>query len=330
MRYSRISYFVLLLLLACQPKAEESTETVVTTDITHFWEAFDRIRTEKDPEKQIDLFESLYVERGTIGLAEIMEARDYTAEEYVELINRYPKYWNSLRNNTLKAANIAAELTEGIQKLKAIYPDLQPATIYFTIGAMRTNGTTKENYVLIGSELAMADTATDISEFEGRTKTWLEGYFGTNPIESIVLLNVHEYVHTQQKSIPQKLCYQVLYEGVAEFVSTLAMGVPSESPAIEFGKRTPAVREKFEKEMFTGKTQEWLWSSAPNEFGVRDLGYYIGYAIAENYYQRSEDKQLALKTLIELDYDDTKAVDTLIDASVFYSKPMDELRADFY
>ncbi|MCB4235398.1 hypothetical protein LDL59_10835 [Kaistella anthropi] len=45
----------------------------------------------------------------------------------------------------------------GIEKLRKIYPELKPAKIYFTIGALRTNGTYSHNLVLIGSEIAMTD-----------------------------------------------------------------------------------------------------------------------------------------------------------------------------
>ena len=31
------------------------------------------------------------------------------------------------------------------------------------------------------------------------------------------------------------------------------------------------------------KGNQWPWSDAPNDFNVRDLGYYIGYALCERY-----------------------------------------------
>jgi len=194
---------------------------------------------------------------------------------------------------------------------------------------MRTNGTTRDSSVLIGSELAMADDQTDISEFSGRSREWLETYFGANPIDGLVLLNVHEYVHTQQNPIAQNLLYQVVYEGIAEFASVKAMNVPSDAPAIEFGKNNPGVRELFEREMFHEKTYEWMWSSAPNDFGVRDLGYYIGYAIAEIFYENSEDKLAAIETLIELDYSNQAAIDQFIDETHFFSQPIGDLRHEF-
>lgn len=322
----------MLLLIAvvfagCREQAAQGS-VVVTTDIDNFWTAYDLVVQEPDSAKQVKLIDSLYISRGTVGLKKIMELRDYTAAEYVDLINRYPKFFSSLRANTTTAPGMASELNAGIEKLKTIYPALKPARIYFTMGAMRTNGTTSDSLVLIGSELAMADSTTDISEFEGETKEWLRTYFSSNPIDALVLLNVHEYVHTQQKAMPTNLLHTVLYEGIAEFVSVTAMGVPSDAPAIEFGKNNPAVKEQFEKEMFYEQTYNWLWSSEPNNFGVRDLGYYIGYAIAETHYLNSADKQKAIAELIELDYTNAAMVDSLIDETKFLSKSISVLREE--
>ena len=323
-------FLILLILIStvsCQI-SEEVENNVITTDIELFWNMYDQIIQKADTLKQVELLESLYIKKGSVGLQKIIEARNYTSKEYISLINKYPEFWKSIRENTYKSKGIAKELNRGIKKLKAIYPELKPAKIYFTIGAMRTNGTTQDNLVLIGSELAMADSETNISEFEGRTKKWLETYFGTNPINGLVLLNIHEYVHTQQNTMPGNLLHQVLYEGVAEFVSVKAMGVPSKVPAIEFGKNNPDVKRKFEAEMFYEKTYEWLWSSAPNEFDVRDLGYYIGYEIAEQHYEQANDKRLAIKELIEIDYSKPKRVDTFIDKTNFFSKSISLLRTE--
>ncbi|MCB0583364.1 MAG: hypothetical protein KDD10_29060 [Phaeodactylibacter sp.] len=270
-----------------------------------------------------------YFDKGSPGLAGIRQAKRYTVENYLNAINRYPRFWKSVRSNTYKAEALAGELQGGIEKLRAIYPELRPAKIYFTIGALRSNGTTVDNLVLIGSELALADEGTATEEFQENMQG-LRTFFDSNPIEDVVLLNVHEYVHTQQKPMVHNLLSQSLYEGVAEFVSVTAMGVPSAAPAIEYGKSNDAVRAKFEQEMFYGNNRhEWLWSSAPNDFGVRDLGYYIGYAICERYYEAAADKKAAIQTMIELDYENEPEIEAFVDGTGFFSQPLARLYEDF-
>ena len=58
----------------------------------------------------------------------------------------------------------------------------------------------------------------------------------------------------------------------------------------------------FTKEMYGQEIKNWLYNgnNAPN--GNADLGYYIGYEICKSYYRNSENKELALKEIIELDY----------------------------
>lgn len=74
---------------------------------------------------------------------------------------------------------------------------------------------------------------------------------------------------------------------------------------------------------------KWLWGDSPNEFGVRDLGYYIGYQIAENYYNQAENKKYAIKELIELDYANKTVIEDYVTKSNYFSKSLEELQKDF-
>lgn len=301
--------------------------TIITTDITNFWTAYDKITSTQDTLLQYQYLDSLFLQKGSAGLHAIRQARNYTSEDYINAINSYPQFWTSIRENTVKIDQHIEDVENGIEKLKGLYPDLKPAKVYFTIGVFRTGGTAVDSLVLIGSELAMADTNTVSIEFPDGIREDREAYFQNNPIDDLVLLNVHEYVHTQQKPMGDNLLSYVLYEGIAEFVSTKALGVPSFIPAIEFGKNNPEkVRDRFEQDMFyINNTSKWLWSSAPNEFGVRDLGYYIGYQLSENYYEQAENKNEAIKKLIELDYSNVTEVEAFVHTAGFFSISLDSL-----
>jgi hypothetical protein len=326
-KYILLAVISVWTLHTCQ---QDSTSNVITSDIDLFWEVYDAVSALEDTTEQKRLIQQEFFAKGSPGLASIREARNYTASEYVYAINNYPLFWESIRANTYRSKELSAELEMGIEKLRVIYPELRPAKIYFTIGALRTNGTTLDDRVLIGSELAMADANTVSSEFPEYMQG-LSTFFAGNPIDGVVLLNVHEYVHTQQNPMVYNLLSQVIYEGVAEFVSVQAMGVPSDCPAIEFGKENVAVREKFERELFyMNNRNEWLWSSASNnEFGVRDLGYYIGYQLCELYYEAAEDKMQAIRELIELDYENEDQIEAFVDGTGFFSKSLEQLYQDF-
>lgn len=309
----------------------QKTGTFYNSDISNFWKAYDKIVATKDTTLQLKYINELYIKPGTDGLKAIMEVREYTDRSYVDAINNFPKFWNSVRANTLRSGEYIKSLETEIAKLKKVYPALKPANLYFTIGALRTNGTTREGRILIGAELAMTDKNTVSSEFESNFGAARRRFFDSEPINDLVLLNVHEYVHTQQKPMVYNLLSQCLYEGIAEFVSVTASGKKSATPAIEFGhKNEKAVSDAFEHDMFRGNTtHNWLWSDSKNSFDVRDLGYYIGYAIAEKYYNKSKDKKAAIAHLIELDYENETEVEKLIDGTGFFSTSIKNLYSEF-
>ncbi len=313
----------------CKNKKEKNQD-ILTTDITNFWDAYDKITSTQDSALQYKYLDSLYIQKGTAGLNGIIQARNYTAQEYIEAINHYPEFWSSIRNNTLKAESYSQELEQGIEKLRKLYPELKPRKIYFTVGALRTAGTYLDSLVLIGSEMAFVDKNTVASEFPEEIREGRQTYFNQNPIDDIVFLAIQEYVHTQQRPFVHNLLSYCIHEGVGDFVATTVLDIPPVVPAIYYGREHKAVREKFEKEMFYGNNvYQWLWSDEPNAFGVRDLGYYIGYQICEDYYDQAEDKQAAIKTMIELDYEDNLQIEEFVKEANFFSASLDELYQDF-
>lgn len=299
------------------------SQEVLTADIAHFWEAYDQIVLEKDSLKQLELVKTLYINKGTAGLAGIMRARRYSAEEYIYAINHYPKFWTSVRSNTLKANQFSQEIQQGIQKLKAIYPDLKPVNIYFEIGILRTGGTTIDGMSLIGSEVALTDTNTITAEFDTRYPH-LRTHFNTNPIKDVVFNNVHEYIHAQQKeTIGNTLLAQTVMEGVAEFLAEIALQTKSPNPQIEFGYKNEAkIKTEYEKEMFSPNVYNWVWNNSDNPFGMRDLGYFVGYALCKKYYEAAKDKKLAVKEMIELDYNNEKALIQFVEKAKYFDKPL--------
>ena len=317
-----------VILTSCQTQKQSSS--IVTSDIKNFWKAYDEITSTQDSILQNKYLDSLYLKKGTDGLKAIRQARNYTSQEYISAINNYPKFWTSIRENTLNADQYSSELEKGIKNLKEIYHNVKPAKIYFTIGALRTNGTTLDSLVLIGSELALADKETPSNEFP-ENLSHLRNYFDSEPSKNIVFLNIHEYVHTQQKTtIGNSLLAQTVLEGVAEFVAEKALETKSPNPQIEFGRNNDAkIKAKFELEMFSPNLYNWIWNSSDNEFGMRDLAYYVGYKICEDYYNISTDKQQAIKEMIELDYNDESELIKFVEKSEYFDKPLNSFKEAF-
>ncbi len=325
------SFLLAAVVGACGGKPSATDESVTdASDVDRFWAAYDALQTESDSAAQIRLLDSLFVRPGTPGLEAMMERRGLTAESYRQAVARYPRFWSSVRDNTLRAGDYSARIESAIDALEEVYPRLSPARLYFTVGALMTPGMTLDDVVFIGSEVAMTDSSVVTDELPDGLRQNLRAYFDSSPIDDLAFLNLHEYVHTQQGRFGSELLSIALQEGVAEFVATLASGEVSPTPAVAFGASNErAVRERFATEMFSPNTNDWLYNNFDNQFGVRDLGYYVGYAIAEKYYEKADDKIEAVAELIELDYRSEDAVAAIVDSSGYFDRPVRELRAEY-
>ena len=324
---------LLSIIVACVPSEQAPVEhdsTIVATDIPLFWSVYDQVIQTSDTNEQMRLMDELYLQKGSPGLHAMMAARRYTSKSYVQAINEYPNFWKSLRSKTNGVENYSEDIQKGIQQLKALYPDLKPAKIYFTMGALMSVGTTLSDKVLIGAEIAMADSTVITNELTGN-HSHLPKYIRNNPYKKIVFNNVHEYVHTQQDTtIPNSLLSKVLIEGVPEFVAEKTLNIPSPNNSILFGKANDtAIKATFVKEMFTEFDIMWFWGNPNNKFNVGDLGYYVGYAICKSYYEQAADKKLAIKTMIELDYHNETEINQFIDDSKYFAKSMKSYREEF-
>jgi hypothetical protein len=324
-----MKYIFLVLLSIITHTAFSQSKTIITKDVDDFWNVYDKIINEKDSSLQYKYIND-FISNGTPGLHAIMEARNYDAKSYLDAIKSYPNFWNSIRQNTNRANEFAKEIESGIDKLRIIYPRLKPAKIYFTIGCLRTPGTTMNGMVLIGSELAMADKHTATGEFPEQL-SHLKVYFAGEPVKEMAFLNVHEYVHAQQKtSIGNNLLAQCIIEGAAEFIAVKATGIKSPTPAIDFGKTNDKrIKEAFAGDIYSPLFNNWLWNNTNNQFSMRDLGYYVGYAICEKYYEKAPDKKKAISKIIELNYNDDKALQAFADQSGYFDQPVRLLKKQF-
>jgi hypothetical protein len=322
--------FLSFSLFGCGDKTVNDNQIIFTSDIDNFWSAYDKIAATTDSIKQAEFLEKLFIDKGTPGQKSMIEARNYSVEEYLSALRNYPEFWTSIRENTYQAKTFSKELKHGIDKLKILYPDLKPAKIYFTIGALKSNGTTMDSLVLIGSELAFANKNTPTEEFP-EYLSHLRTFFDSEPSQNIVFLNIHEYIHTQQKTtIGNSLLAQTIIEGVAEFLTEKALNTESPNPQIKFGNENDArIKAKFELEMFSPNISNWIWNSAENEFGMRDLAYYVGYKISEQYYNTSSDKQKAIELMINLQYNNEEELIKFVEKSGYFSKPLAEYKVAF-
>lgn len=315
----RISTIILSLVFASA--FSQKSAKIFTSDIDNFWVAYDSIQKTNDHTQKLALIKKLYTDKGTPGLKAFMKARDYNDTVFVNIIEKYPKFLNSIRPNTLTIKTKTNELEASIIRLKEIYPDLKEAEMYFTIGGLNSGGTVSGKMVLVGAELATGLPSTDVSELKDE---WLKSVFAMQSLDNIVSLNVHEYIHTQQTGDRRRVLSQSIKEGACDLMAELVMNKPLERKYLSYGAaHTAEVKNLFKKEMFTGNFTNWLYNGRQKGESA-DLGYYIGYEICKSYYRNAKDKKKAVKDIIELNYNNDKAVEDFLTRSKFFTEKIDK------
>lgn len=314
-------FLIALFLIVVGKNLAAQTSSIHTTDIDHFWMAYDAIQKANNLPQKIAIINEQYINKGSKGLKAFMTVRYFNDTLWVQLIEKYPKFWNSIRPNTLSIKRKTAELESAVKKLKQLYPDLKPADMYFTIGGLRSGGTVKDDMVLVGAEIATGNANTDVSEF---TSNWLKNVLKEQSLDNIVSLNIHEYIHTQQKPNGSNLLSQAIREGSCDFIAELSIQKPLQTKYLSYGKaNASSIKELFKKEMFFNDYANWLYNGSQRSEDA-DLGYYVGYEICKAYYQQAKNKKQAVKDIIELDFGNDQAVESFLEASGFYSEKLDK------
>ena len=294
---------------------------IFTSDIQNFWTAYDSALLVKDTVQQKRIFQTFYLDRATPGLMDFIKARDLTAGRYVRSILKHPKFWASIRPHTLQIETYKQNIQGVMDRYKKIDPGFEQPDIYFAMSAINTGGTTSKGRILIGSEIASADSTVDASD----VNAFFQGVFKNN--QNVVYMIAHETMHTQQigldgaDSNKTDLLAQCIAEGAADFMAEMVLQKPITSTYIIYGRTVEKeLWEKFKKEMDGKEMKAWLYNGGATPDGHGDLGYFMGYSICTSYYHQAADKKQAIHDIFGLNYSDSAMVHQFFDRSGYARK----------
>jgi hypothetical protein len=175
---------VLLLLIAFIPAAAQTNPNVnrdpdavkfVTSDIDHFWRAFDLAGKEPDRTKKIQIYQTEYLDKGSPGLKDFIRLRIKNAETLTDVTMKMPGFYAAARPSSLRLATMEKKLRKSFRNFKKIYPDAVFPDVYFLIGISNTGGTTGPSGLLIGAEMYSRSAQTPINELPA----WLKVALGS-------------------------------------------------------------------------------------------------------------------------------------------------------
>jgi hypothetical protein len=271
----------------------------VTTDIDNFWEAYDALEISSD---SIATIQQLYIDKASPEFEKFLEARNFTAEQYIDWIKFAPDFWKTIRPLTLAVKKKKYKIDSIYSSFQELYPEADLPNICFAITPIQSGGTTSKGLILIGTEIATVDPkVVDISQITGFMKSLFER--STGNIEYLV---AHELIHTQQTfefGNDISLLEVAVVEGSADFLAMLTLGELTMNRAIfDYGEaHLNDLWEEFQTDLNANRSYEetdWFYNYSSDR--PADLGYYLGFKIAEAFYNKSEDKRKAIKEIIEM------------------------------
>ena len=287
--------------------ADPEQAVFVTSDIEHFWKAFDDGGANGVPAP----FQTEYLDRASPGLKDFISSRNVTAASLALMVRTYPRYFADIRAATLRLAtddDVQGRIREGYRKIRDMYAPAVFPPVTFLIGRFSTGGTTSSNGMLVGLEFYATSESTPLDELAPFQRD------NVHPLDSLPVIVAHEHTHILQARAGgiaahrnKTLLDQSLAEGSADFVAYLITGGNINARLRSYAlPREHDLWAEFKVAMHGTDWSQWLYNQG-NETTSRpgDLGYFIGYRIAEAFYERATDKRAALEAIIEVGDSDT-------------------------
>jgi uncharacterized protein YjaZ len=155
-----------------------------------------------------------------------------------------------------------------------------------------TAGTISDSNILIGVELFGNDAGIDQRLIPKQIKIF------ANSFRKLPEVIMHEIVHTQQKHGSLSTLLELsLNEGIADFLTELVMGTHPYEKLYKYGyQNEKKLWKRFKKKMNSTDTSEFLYNVSTSN--TPDLGYFIGYRIAQAYYNKVLDKTKAIQVMM--------------------------------
>jgi hypothetical protein len=266
---------------------------LVTSDFANFWRAYDLAAAAASRPDRAAIFKREYLDKGSPGLKDFLNLRINSADALTFAIEHHPKYYASLKNQTPRVAEMEPGIRASFRKLRELYNDAVFPDVYFLIGVMNSGGTTGDSGLLIGFEMNAETPETDMTEMDD----WHKAVLGST--EKLPGIVAHELIHYQQVEEHKTLLAASIHEGSADFIGEMISGMSINDHLRAYGDAHEAdLWREFSQEMNGNKTSNWLYQGDKSKDRPADLGYYVGYRIAQSYYEHASDKKQAIRDIL--------------------------------
>jgi uncharacterized protein YjaZ len=118
-------------------------------------------------------------------------------------------------------------------------------------------------------------------------------------VTTIPAIVAHELVHYEQSTEGKTLLAAALVEGSADFIGGMISGGQINETAREYGlQHESELWAQFKQEMHGTDTSHWMYEGKVVNGRPADLAYFMGYRIAEAYYNKAPNKKEAIAEIL--------------------------------
>ena len=267
-----------------------------------------------------DLSRFLDVLRSTTGAV----SRDTLVQRYLgpqtqglrEFRHRRPQAFRGLHHFTRRRAAFLDSIRPTLQSLRddpgwrdrtrahfetlrGLYPAARFPDVFLAVGNLRAPGTAGLSGLFIAAECFTLDTA----DLRGLRR---EEHSALRPAATLPFVIVHELAHTLQwrrwgANAARTLLDVTLHDGVADYLAARVTGELPFGPYFEFGlAHESRLWAEFVREMHRPYAGRWMYEGGRVAGRPADLGYFLGYRIAQAYASRIGDDRRAVRDLLDI------------------------------
>jgi uncharacterized protein YjaZ len=158
---------------------------------------------------------------------------------------------------------------------------------------MSSGGTSTPSGLVMGVELFGRGPGVPMDEMND----WHRAVIQDTAV--LASITAHELIHFQQKPGAHALLDRAFTEGSADFIASLISKGNFNKHIYKYGYgHEAALWKQFRAEMAGSDVSNWLYGGTPRGDRPADLGYFVGFRIAQAYYDRATDKRQAIRDII--------------------------------
>jgi hypothetical protein len=268
----------------------------VTSDIHHFWNAYDKAIRDTAHFRQI--MKAEYFDQASQGMNDYMGLKVSSIDEFIRHIRSAPAFYHAIRENTRKTDQYKPAFLASYIKFKSLYKQAKFPDVYFVIGAFTSGGTVSNAGLLLGINQNCLDSHVPLEELSFRQRTRI------NDFKTLPNIVAHELIHYQQDRLKRDtttLSYAVR-EGMADFMAELISGkAPGATLYAWATGKEQQIWGNFKKDMYYNRYDNWIANSQQaTPDNLPDQGYWIGYQICRSYYEQAADKKQAIDDMLHI------------------------------